>query len=99
MKDRKSTLMLTALFASVVLTSGCSSIRNWMGSDSGASRDGRPTASEVSELCDMQRRMATMSRDAQDAVLESHMRSAHGSSSPEGLRAHREMMLQKCTRT
>ena len=98
MKTQIPNIFVPFLLGASIVLGGCSSIKNWMGSDTGTSRSGEPTASEMSELCDMNRRMATMSRDAQDAIVESHMRSAHGASSAEGVRAHREMMLQKCTR-
>jgi hypothetical protein len=97
-KRRNLASVVPVVLASSILLSGCNSIRNWMGSDSGSAQSGQPTASEMSDLCDMNRQMTTMSRDAQNSILESHMRSVHGSSSAEGIRAHREAMLQKCPR-
>ena len=98
MKNQQLKSLVPVVLATGLLVGGCNSVRSWMSPDSGSSRSGQPTASEMAELCDMNQRMATMSRDRQDSMLESHMRSAHGSSTAEGMRAHREMMLQKCTR-
>jgi hypothetical protein len=59
-------------------------------------KNDEPSAAEMKELCDMQRKMANMPRDSQDALLESHMKSAHGTSDPKAVARHRELMAQKC---
>jgi len=91
-KPRASRWVLVAAIAVTIQASGCSTIKGWMGSD----KSEEPSAAEMSELCDMHRKMASMPRDSQDALLESHMKSAHGSSDPQAIARHRQLMLQKC---
>jgi len=83
---------VAAAFVAVTLSSGCSTIKGWMGSD----KSEQPSAAEMKELCDMHRKMASMPKDAQDALLESHMKSAHGSADRQDIANHRQLMSQKC---
>ena len=91
-KPRASRWVLVAAIAVTLQAGGCSTIKGWMGSD----KSDEPSAAEMRELCDMQRKMASMPRDSQDALLESHMKSAHGSSDPQAIARHRQLMIQKC---
>jgi hypothetical protein len=88
---RESKSILGVALSVSLLVGGCSTIKGWMGSD----KD-EPSAAEMAELCDMQRKMTNMPRDSQQALLESHMKSAHGSTDAQALARHRELMQQKC---
>ena len=83
---------VAAAVVAVALSSGCSTIKGWMGSDKSA----EPSAAEMKELCDMHRKMASMPKDSQDALMESHMKSAHGSSDPQAIATHRQLMNKEC---
>lgn len=83
---------LLAAGAALVILGGCSTVKGWFDSD----RRDEPSAAEMRELCDMQAKMATMPRDSQDALLESHMKSAHGSSDAQSMARHRQLMQQRC---
>jgi hypothetical protein len=84
--------VLAAGVALTILAGGCSTVKGWFGSND----SDEPSAAEMRELCDMQRKMATMPRDSQDALLESHMKSAHGSSDAQAMAKHRQLMQQEC---
>jgi hypothetical protein len=84
-------VVVAALVAATSM-SGCSTIKGWMGSD----KSDEPSAAEMKELCDMHRKMASMPKDSQDALLESHMKSAHGSSDRQAIADHRQLMSKKC---
>jgi hypothetical protein len=92
LSPRVSRPILGAALALSLVAGGCSTIKGWMGSDKGD----EPSGAEMAELCDMHRKMASMPRDSQEALLESHMKSAHGSTDPKALERHRQLMLQKC---
>ena len=92
LKLRASRSVLAAGIAISFIVSGCSTIKGWMGSN----KSNEPSAAEMAELCGMHRKMASMPRDSQDALLESHMKSAHGSTDPQAIARHRQLMLQKC---
>jgi hypothetical protein len=89
-----------SLFAAVLaigaLASGCSSPGGGMMGDPGLMRGGEPSSSELAELCDLQRRMAGLTPEAQEALLESHMQAAHGNANPQSMTLHRNTMRQRC---
>jgi hypothetical protein len=60
--------------------------------DPGLSSKGGPAASEMTELCAMQRQMVGKTPEAQEAMLESHMQAAHGSINPQVMAMHRREM-------
>ncbi len=84
--------VVAAAVVVAALASGCSTIKGWMGSN----KDAEPSAAEMRELCDMHRKMATMPKDSQDALMESHMKSAHGSSDAQAMSRHRQLMNKEC---
>jgi len=98
MKNRGSKAILSCILASGMFLGGCSTIRNWTGmgggSDPGSAQNSQMSSAEMKDVCDLQRRMANMPRDSQDALLESHMKSAHGGATSESISAHRQMMAR-----
>jgi hypothetical protein len=82
--------------ALAVLLGGCSTVKGWFGSGDSARNNDAPSAAEMKELCEMHRKMATMPRESQDALLESHMKSAHGSTDRQAMNQHRQLMLREC---
>ena len=98
MKKHVSVSLLVAALAAGTLAVGCSSSRGAMAPDRGMMQNGEPSATEMTELCNMHRRMAGLTPDAQEAMLESHMQSAHGSSNAQTMSMHRQTMLRRCSR-
>jgi hypothetical protein len=79
---------------------GCDALGSRTGSQSSSDpnlmRSGQPSQSEMAQLCDMQRQMAGKNPEAQEAMLESHLQAAHGTSNAQMMAMHRQTMLQNC---
>lgn len=60
--------------------------------DPGLNAQGGPAASEMAELCALQRDMMGKTPEAQEAMLEAHMQAAHGSVNPQVMAMHRREM-------
>ena len=97
MNTRTSLLFVSALAASAIAGCGSTnSTRSRPMSDPNITRSGAPAASEMAQLCDLQRQMAGKTPEAQEAMLESHLQAAHGSANPQAMAMHRQTMLQSC---
>jgi hypothetical protein len=91
--NRFAQLLLVSLVAATVAGCGSSSSRRGVSaSDPALTSQGGPAASEMTELCALQRRMVGETPEAQQAMLEAHMQAAHGSVNPQSLALHRREM-------
>ena len=97
---RLTQLLLVSLVAATVAGCGSSSsrTRGAGATDPGLTSQGGPSASEMTELCALQRRMAGETPENAQAMLEAHMQSAHGSVNPQSLALHRREMGRCTTR-
>lgn len=95
---RLAQLLLVSLVAATVAGCGSSSSRMRGGgsTDPGLTSQGGPAASEMTELCALQRRMAGETPEQQQAMLEAHMQAAHGSVNPQSVARHR-MEMGRCS--
>ena len=94
--NRLAKFLLVSLVAATVAGCGSSSsrMRGVSSADPGLNIQGGPAASEMPELCALQRRMAGESEEQKLAMLEAHMQAAHGTSNPHGLTMHRREMAR-----
>jgi hypothetical protein len=97
--NTRTSLLCASLLAGATLA-GCGSMGS-MGSrsmsDPNVTKSGAPASSEMAQLCALHRQMAGRTPEAQDAMLESHMQSAHGSANPQSMALHRQSMMQNCS--
>ena len=97
MNTRTSLLFVCLLTTAAIVGCGSTdSTRSRPLSDPNMTRSGAPASSEIAQLCDLQRQMAGKTPEAQDAMLESHLQAAHGSSNPQAMAMHRQTMLKSC---
>ena len=97
---RLTQVLLVSLVAATVAGCGSSSsrMRGAGSTDPNLTRQGGPAASEMTELCALQRRMAGETQETQQAMLEAHMQAAHGSVNPQSVALHRIEMSRCPTR-
>lgn len=98
--NRLAQLLLVSVVAATVAGCGSSSsrMRGAGSADPGLKAAGAPTASEMNELCALQRRMIGQPPEQQEAMLEAHMQAAHGSVNPQAVALHRSEMSRCSTR-
>jgi hypothetical protein len=98
--NRLAPLLLVSLVAATVAGCGSSSSRmqGAASTDPALTSSGGPAASEMTELCALQRRMVVETPENQQAMLEAHMQAAHGSVNPQSLALHRREMGHCSTR-